>query len=73
MSNLYNFMDGSDGLAGGMTLIGFGYYGLFSFQAGSYEFAMVNFASQNYNAHKAKIDATINLIKGNLVNIKAKF
>ncbi len=44
MSNLYNFMDGSDGLAGGMTLIGFGYYGLFSFQAGSYEFAMVNFS-----------------------------
>jgi UDP-N-acetylmuramyl pentapeptide phosphotransferase/UDP-N-acetylglucosamine-1-phosphate transferase len=24
MTNLYNFMDGSDGLAGGMTLIGFG-------------------------------------------------
>lgn len=42
MSNLYNFMDGSDGLAGGMTLIGFGYYGLLSFLAGSYEFAMVN-------------------------------
>jgi UDP-GlcNAc:undecaprenyl-phosphate/decaprenyl-phosphate GlcNAc-1-phosphate transferase len=44
MSNLYNFMDGSDGLAGGMTLIGFGYYGLFAFLAGSYEFAMVNFS-----------------------------
>jgi UDP-N-acetylmuramyl pentapeptide phosphotransferase/UDP-N-acetylglucosamine-1-phosphate transferase len=26
MTNLYNFMDGSDGLAGGMTLIGFGAY-----------------------------------------------
>lgn len=25
MSNLYNFMDGSDGLAGGMTLIGFAF------------------------------------------------
>lgn len=25
-TNLYNFMDGSDGLAGGMTLIGFGVY-----------------------------------------------
>lgn len=24
--NLYNFMDGSDGLAGGMTLFGFGFY-----------------------------------------------
>src|SRR5687768_6749757 len=27
MLNLYNFMDGSDGLAGGMALIGFGAYG----------------------------------------------
>jgi len=27
MSNLYNFMDGSDGLAGGMTLIGFAFLG----------------------------------------------
>ena len=27
MTNLYNFMDGADGLAGGMTLIGFGAYG----------------------------------------------
>jgi UDP-GlcNAc:undecaprenyl-phosphate GlcNAc-1-phosphate transferase len=28
MANLYNFMDGSDGLAGAMTLIGFGAYAL---------------------------------------------
>lgn len=28
MTNLYNFMDGSDGLAGGMALIGFGFYAL---------------------------------------------
>lgn len=28
MTNLYNFMDGSDGLAGGMTLFGFGTYGV---------------------------------------------
>lgn len=28
MANLYNFMDGSDGLAGGMALIGFGAYGI---------------------------------------------
>ncbi len=28
MTNLYNFMDGSDGLAGGMALFGFGSYGL---------------------------------------------
>lgn len=26
MANLYNFMDGSDGLAGGMAVIGFGFY-----------------------------------------------
>ena len=26
MTNLYNFMDGADGLAGGMTVIGFGIY-----------------------------------------------
>ncbi len=28
MTNLYNFMDGADGLAGGMTVIGFGAYAL---------------------------------------------
>jgi UDP-N-acetylmuramyl pentapeptide phosphotransferase/UDP-N-acetylglucosamine-1-phosphate transferase len=28
MTNLYNFMDGADGLAGGMALIGFGCYGV---------------------------------------------
>lgn len=28
MTNLYNFMDGANGLAGGMALIGFGTYGL---------------------------------------------
>src|SRR5258708_18317099 len=28
ITNLYNFMDGSDGLAGGMAVIGFGTYGL---------------------------------------------
>lgn len=44
MSNLYNFMDGSDGLAGGMTVIGFGYYGLFAYLAGDYDFAVINFS-----------------------------
>ncbi|SFQ15522.1 UDP-N-acetylmuramyl pentapeptide phosphotransferase/UDP-N-acetylglucosamine-1-phosphate transferase [Nitrosomonas cryotolerans] len=44
MSNLYNFMDGSDGLAGGMTVIGFGYYGLFALFSGHNEFAMINFS-----------------------------
>ena len=28
MTNLYNFMDGSDGLAGGMALFGFTFYGI---------------------------------------------
>ena len=33
-ANLYNFMDGSDGLAGGMAVIGFGAYGWAAQQAG---------------------------------------
>jgi len=33
-ANLYNFMDGSDGLAGGMALIGFGAYAWAAQQAG---------------------------------------
>lgn len=44
MLNLYNFMDGSDGLAGGMAMIGFGYYGLAALIAGNNEFAIVNFS-----------------------------
>jgi UDP-N-acetylmuramyl pentapeptide phosphotransferase/UDP-N-acetylglucosamine-1-phosphate transferase len=42
MTNLYNFMDGSDGLAGGMALIGFGVYALGAAVAGAPEFALVN-------------------------------
>jgi UDP-N-acetylmuramyl pentapeptide phosphotransferase/UDP-N-acetylglucosamine-1-phosphate transferase len=34
MTNLYNFMDGSDGLAGGMALFGFGAYALGAWLAG---------------------------------------
>jgi UDP-N-acetylmuramyl pentapeptide phosphotransferase/UDP-N-acetylglucosamine-1-phosphate transferase len=34
MTNLYNFMDGSDGLAGGMALFGFGTYGVGAWLAG---------------------------------------
>ena len=34
LTNLYNFMDGSDGLAGGMTLIGFGTYAMAAHVAG---------------------------------------
>lgn len=62
MSNLYNFMDGSDGLAGGMTLIGFGYYGVAALLAGETEFAMINFcvmasaaAFLRFNFHPARI------------------
>ena len=41
ITNLYNFMDGSDGLAGGMAVIGFGTYGLAAWLAGSSEFALL--------------------------------
>ena len=42
MTNLYNFMDGSDGLAGGMAAIGFGSYGVVALSAGDLPFAAVN-------------------------------
>ncbi len=32
MTNLYNFMDGMDGFAGGMTLVGFGFLAYFAWQ-----------------------------------------
>lgn len=35
MANLYNFMDGSDGLCGTMSVVGFGAYALAAFWAGS--------------------------------------
>jgi UDP-GlcNAc:undecaprenyl-phosphate GlcNAc-1-phosphate transferase len=41
MTNLFNFMDGSDGLAGGMACIGFGAYGIAAFAAGDAAFAGV--------------------------------
>ena len=44
MANLYTFMDGSDGLAGGMALIGFSCYGAAAWCAGSIEYALVNFS-----------------------------
>lgn len=43
MLNLYNFMDGSDGLAGGMTMIGFSCYGVVAWLAGNEPFAIINF------------------------------
>lgn len=44
ITNLYNFMDGSDGLAGGMAVIGFGYYGIAAILNGEIDFAIINFA-----------------------------
>lgn len=44
MVNLYNFMDGMDGFAGGMALFGFGALALLGWQAGDAGFALVNAA-----------------------------
>ena len=62
MTNLYNFMDGSDGLAGGMALTGFSFYGIAALMAGNASFAMLNFtvgaAAMGFlyhNFHPAKI------------------
>jgi UDP-GlcNAc:undecaprenyl-phosphate/decaprenyl-phosphate GlcNAc-1-phosphate transferase len=44
MTNLFNFMDGSNGLAGGMALFGFASYGVAAWQSAQPEFAMLNFA-----------------------------
>ncbi len=43
MTNLYNFMDGSDGLAGGMALFGFSFYGIAALIAHDDTLAMLNF------------------------------
>lgn len=42
MINLYNFMDGADGLAGGMALFGFSSYAVAAYIAGNMQFAMMN-------------------------------
>jgi UDP-N-acetylmuramyl pentapeptide phosphotransferase/UDP-N-acetylglucosamine-1-phosphate transferase len=42
IANLYNFMDGSDGLAGGMALIGFSVYAVAAYAAGDGDFAAAN-------------------------------
>ena len=44
MTNLYNFMDGSDGLASGMALFGFSFYGIGGLMHGDQIFAMMNFS-----------------------------
>jgi UDP-GlcNAc:undecaprenyl-phosphate GlcNAc-1-phosphate transferase len=43
-TNLYNFMDGADGVAGGMTLFGFSAYGVASLMHGLDTQAMINFS-----------------------------
>ncbi len=44
MCNLYNFMDGSDGLAGGMSVFGFLFFAIAAALAGSTQFALLNLA-----------------------------
>jgi len=62
MTNLYNFMDGSDGLAGGMALFGFGSYGVGAWLGGNEMFALLNFSVASaafgflvFNFHPAKV------------------
>jgi UDP-N-acetylmuramyl pentapeptide phosphotransferase/UDP-N-acetylglucosamine-1-phosphate transferase len=62
MCNLYNFMDGSDGLAGGMACSGFLCYAIAAAFAGSTQFALLNLAIAAaaagfliYNFHPARI------------------
>jgi UDP-N-acetylmuramyl pentapeptide phosphotransferase/UDP-N-acetylglucosamine-1-phosphate transferase len=62
MTNLYNFMDGSDGLAGGMTLIGFAFYGIAAALAGDSGLAVLSFCISAaalvflfFNFHPARI------------------
>lgn len=43
MANLYNFMDGSDGLAAAMTVVGFGAYAIVAVRAGAVD-ALVSMA-----------------------------
>lgn len=42
MLNLYNFMDGVDGLAGGMAVWGFGAYAILGWLAGAPQFALLS-------------------------------
>lgn len=62
MTNLYNFMDGSDGLAGGMALFGFGIYGIAALLAHNTPLALLNFCISTsaasflyFNFHPAKM------------------
>jgi UDP-N-acetylmuramyl pentapeptide phosphotransferase/UDP-N-acetylglucosamine-1-phosphate transferase len=62
MTNLYNFMDGSDGLAGGMAVIGFGTYAAIAGAADHLELCIFSAALSLsalgflfYNFHPARI------------------
>jgi len=62
VTNLYNFMDGSDGLAGGMTLIGFGAYGVAAHASGDLAIAALCLALASaaaaflvHNFHPARL------------------
>jgi UDP-N-acetylmuramyl pentapeptide phosphotransferase/UDP-N-acetylglucosamine-1-phosphate transferase len=62
ITNLYNFMDGSDGLAGGMAVIGFGTYGVAAWSGGDPALAAIGlglsaaaFAFLLHNHHPARI------------------
>ena len=62
MINVYNFMDGSDGLAGGMAVIGFGTYGLAAWFASDTELAAAAWTVSGaaigfllYNFHPARV------------------
>lgn len=62
MINLYNFMDGSDGLAGGMTLSGFSFFAGAAWISGNTDFALLNASVATaacafliFNFHPARI------------------
>lgn len=62
LTNLYNFMDGSDGLAGGMATIGFGAYSLAAYMGGHAALASLSVALSAaaaafllHNHHPARI------------------
>ena len=62
MTNLYNFMDGADGIAGGMTFFGFGSYALVAAFHGDIIFSILNgcvvasaFSFLIFNFHPARI------------------
>lgn len=62
LTNLYNFMDGANGLAGGMALFGFGFLGVAAWSAEDEVFAMMSFVVSTsaigflfFNFPKAKV------------------